>query len=412
MDDRTDGPSSSGASAAGARVLFISTVESDPWGGSEELWARTAERLLERGVHVAASIKEWKERHPRVRALHALGLEIHQRPATLGLWQFGWRKLLGNPRARTIWLWDLDRCIRQVRPDIVIISEGGNFPAVELMEFLAPRVRFAIVCHNNKEGWWPEDDHAARLRAAIPTAERCYFVSRGNLRLAERQLASEIRNAAIVRNPCNVSHDHPADWSCPPVTGALRLACVGSLDPRAKGQDVLFEALATGEWGQRDWRLDLFGGGPMRQSLGHLAEQLGIAERVTFRGHVSSIERIWAECHVLVQPSRHEGLPLAVVEAMLCGRPVVATDVAGHAEVIVDGETGFLAEAPTARSMGRALERLWQSRDRLPGMGEAAARHIRSIMPRDPAGLFADEIMHLIEAARSAPTAEVHAASA
>ncbi len=392
------------ASTAGdrpRRVLFISTVESDPWGGSEELWSRTAERLVGQGVEVAASVRGWPLPPPRITALAEAGVEIHPRRGALPLWLLAWRKLRRRPMARAIWLDDLGRCLRGFRPDLVVVSEGGNFPAVELMEFLARRVPFVFVSHGNRDEWWPEDEQAARLRQAVALARRCYFVSRGNLRLAERQLAEPMPHAAIVRNPCNVSSDARLAWPAADGRATLRLACVGKLDPRTKGQDLLLAALADPAWRLRDWQLHLFGSGPMRESLGRLAGRLGIADRVIFRGHVREVQAIWKECHVLVQPSRAEGLPLSVVEAMLCGRPVVATDVAGHAEVVEDGVTGFLADAATAPSLSRALERLWDNKSRLPEMGEAAASRIRRIMPRDPVGAFADEIVSLAAPARS-----------
>ena len=107
-------------------------------------------------------------------------------------------------------------------------------------------------------------------------------------------------------------------------------------------------------------------------------------DRVVFEGHVADIEKVWALNHVLVMPSRIEGLPLAVIEAMLCGRPVVATDVAG-AEVIEDGVTGFLAEAATVGCVGNALERFWARRGEAEEIGALAAKKIRDLVPPDPA---------------------------
>jgi glycosyltransferase involved in cell wall biosynthesis len=94
-------------------------------------------------------------------------------------------------------------------------------------------------------------------------------------------------------------------------------------------------------------------------------------------------------------PSRFEGLPLAMVEAMLCARPVVATDVAGHAEVIEDGVTGFLADASTAGAVAAALERFWARRREAEEIGKAGAKRIRRLLPSDPVRLFSEKLMGL-----------------
>jgi len=80
---------------------------------------------------------------------------------------------------------------------------------------------------------------------------------------------------------------------------------------------------------------------------------------------------------------------------MLCGRPVVATDVAGHCEVVEDGVTGFLADAPTGNSISTALQRFWDRRVEAEQMGNAGARRIRQLVPRNPAEVFAEKILQI-----------------
>jgi glycosyltransferase involved in cell wall biosynthesis len=118
-------------------------------------------------------------------------------------------------------------------------------------------------------------------------------------------------------------------------------------------------------------------------------------EQVTFCGHISHVADVWKTHHLLVLPSRYEGLPLSLVEAMLCGRAAVVTDVAGNAEVITDNETGFIAEAPTVLHLDSALERAWNRREEWAAMGAEAARRIRRQMPRDPVGIFTDTLLRL-----------------
>jgi starch synthase (maltosyl-transferring) len=89
-------------------------------------------------------------------------------------------------------------------------------------------------------------------------------------------------------------------------------------------------------------RLRLAGAGPLRPRLENLARSEGVADVVTFLGQVDDVRAFYDELDVYVQPSRTEGLPCAVVEAMAMSRPVVATDVAGNRDAVAPGETGWL----------------------------------------------------------------------
>src|SRR5205814_4318214 len=111
--------------------------------------------------------------------------------------------------------------------------------------------------------------------------------------------------------------------------GSLRLACVARLNVHAKGQDVLLKTLAVKKWKARDVSLTLFGEGPHRQVLHNLARYLGL-ERVSFAGQVDDILSVWDRHNLWVLASRYEGLSLAVMEAMLIGRPNVVTPPGGN----------------------------------------------------------------------------------
>ena len=150
------------------------------------------------------------------------------------------------------------------------------------------------------------------------------------------------------------------------------MACVGRLNVDDKGQEVLIECLACDPWRSRDWELRLYGKGRDDAYLKKLARHRGIAERVIFCGHVGDVHLIWRDNHLNVMASRNEGTPLALVEAMLCGRPSVVSDVGGNAEWVVEPRNGFIAEAPSVRSFGAALERAWTARADWKAIGKAA----------------------------------------
>jgi glycosyltransferase involved in cell wall biosynthesis len=113
---------------------------------------------------------------------------------------------------------------------------------------------------------------------------------------------------------------------------------------------------------------------------------------------VNDIRAIWEQNHLLVLPSRYEGLPLALVEAMWCGRPAVVTDVGGNAELCGDDETGFVAPAANLRSFNQALRRAWERRAEWPRLGQEARSRIEKLMPKDPVGLFCDRLKALASA--------------
>lgn len=175
----------------------------------------------------------------------------------------------------------------------------------------------------------------------------------------------------------------------------FKLACVGRLEPRAKGQDVLFEVLSQEKWRQRPLFVTLFGNGANKENLQKL-HKLYCLDNVTFGGFVSNIEDVWAAHHALVLPSRYEGLPLAIVEAMLCGRMCITTDVSGNAELIEDNKEGFIAAAPSPKYLDEAMERAWQQRERWYDIGQAARHKVRQCVSADPVGDFVNELRSVI----------------
>lgn len=375
-------------------ILFVSSVNDVPWGGGEELWSRAAVKLAAEGFPISASYATHLPPHPRILDLRERGIEVWFRPTQYPLRKKAWRALTSSQNSAMAL--EVGRLIAARSPELVVISDGAPFPPLDLLERCATkRVPFVIIVQCNQYYWWPADDLAERYRAALAAALRCYFVSDANRLIAEKQIGRALPNAELVRNPFNVDYNASPPW--PPLgrEGELRLACVGRLDAPGKGQDLLFEVLAGRIWETRRWRLHLYGDGENRVGLERWAQRLGVADRVVFEGHVADVEKIWSLNHVLVMPSRIEGLPLAVVEAMLCGRPVVATEVAG-AELIEDGVSGFLAEAATVSCIGIALERFWARREEAREIGATAAERIRHLVPADPARVFANKIRELL----------------
>jgi glycosyltransferase involved in cell wall biosynthesis len=379
------------------RFGFVSTLASNPWGGSEMLWSSSAQTLAMSGHEVFAAVPKWPSRAPAVNRLQAeFGIDVWEYAIT----QSFVKRILGKLSARSPATFSINNMVswlRRTKPDLLCISSGNAVDGSDWMKLAHNEgVPYVHIAQAHVEFLWPADNEIDVLRELYRAAQRCFFVSRGNLSLFETQLAQVLDNAEVVRNPVNVSWDSDLAW--PPTTdGVWRLACVGRLHPSSKGQDLLLGVLRRTEWKDRPFQLSFYGEGPQGQMLRRLVSSYGLDEKVIFRGQIQNVEQIWHDNHALVLPSRYEGLPLAVVEALLCGRPVIVTDVAGNSEVVDDGVTGFIAEAPTLSHLAATMEKAWSARDQWQSMGQRARQEIRQLVPKDAAAVFAAKLLDIAE---------------
>jgi len=153
--------------------------------------------------------------------------------------------------------------------------------------------------------------------------------------------------------------------------GAAVVGAVGNLHPW-KGQDTLLRAAARiREARPNAWFL-LIGEGVAQDELQQLATQLGIREQTIFAGIRQDIPELLALMDVYVLPSQHESLPNAVMEAMACARPIVATAVGGLPELISNGVTGFLVPPGDPAAMADAVLRVLGDAALGAALGQAA----------------------------------------
>jgi glycosyltransferase involved in cell wall biosynthesis len=373
------------------KYLFIMANEGNKWGGSEPLWSSAAEKLVHQGGNeVRVSVKNWGEPVPQIERLREAGCKILYRENGIPpFFTRQIRRIFPAPEYRF-------RHVQEAAEDadLVVISQGANWDGLEWIEAAREAgLPYAIISQSAVPYWWPDDDTAKRLAASYENARASYFVSQANLELSRRQFASALVNAKVVRNPFNVRYEAMLPW--PEQAGDdLRLACVGRLNVISKAQDVLLEVLALPHWRERDVRLSLVGAGPNERGLRYIAKQLQL-RNVEFAGSKEDMEQVWREHHALALPSRFEGMPLVVVEAMLCGRPCIVTDVGGNRELIRDGINGFLAKAATVELVDEAMNRAWESRHRLKEIGCVAAQDVRAWVSPDPGKDFAQELAAL-----------------
>jgi|AntRauTorckE6833_2_1112554.scaffolds.fasta_scaffold11572_2 glycosyltransferase involved in cell wall biosynthesis len=364
------------------RVTIISTNEFDAFAGSEMLWAEMAARMAAQGTALEILRPAWTQMPERISRLNTLdGIRVSTLPTSISI-HHRIANRLGIRRAADHFARLRRRFLEQARPNLVLISQGGLTDGCAWMEACAEQgIPFVAIVHLVADALWPSPNEIELASVIYPQAKAVFFISVHNRALATRQLGIDFSSAPLVRNPFNV--DYHTDFSWPELTGEWKLACVGRLGAEHKGQDLLIEVLANPKWRERPLTVTLFGQGHHRSLLERLITQFGTAN-VKFGGYTDGIMEVWHTHHALVMPSRYEGLPIALVEAMLCHRMAIVTDVGGNVELLEEGITGFIAAAPTISELDAAMERAWQRRLEWKEAGLRAGESVRKAIPKDP----------------------------
>jgi glycosyltransferase involved in cell wall biosynthesis len=150
------------------------------------------------------------------------------------------------------------------------------------------------------------------------------------------------------------------------------MASIACLRPD-KNTESLIRATATIIREEPEFLINIAGDGPPERvaMLKQLAIDLKVDKNVIFLGNVNDVPSLLARSSVMVLPSTTEGISIALLEAMACGVPVIATNVGGNPEVVEDGVTGILVPANDDAAMTEALLRMYRSPEMRKAMGAA-----------------------------------------
>ena len=374
------------------KFVFVS-LNNIPWGGSEYLWNLTARNFLDNGYEVEASVAKVAQLPVKIAELQQEGGIIHKRQwIPLSALQQRLNRLLPLPRQFKPRFNAYD-ILNGSKPALVVFSQGANFEGVEWMEECIKRnIPYVTVCQAVTELIWPDDAMCERAARVLEASRKNYFVSKANLRLMQTLIAQPIPNGEVIRNPFNVPYH--SDFEFPPVEDTYKLANVARHQIGIKGIELFLQVLSDTKWQQRPLQVNMYGEGMHTRTIEKMLGFFGLTN-VFVRGQQNTVD-IWKENHALLLTSRFEGLPLALVEAMLCGRTSIVTAVSGIPEVVVDNENAFVAKYPSVEEIDEALERAWQRKDDWEQMGRNAKTYIKSLVPEDPIQIFYENLLLLV----------------
>ena len=275
-------------------------------------------------------------------------------------------------------LQELIQLMRRIEPDLV---HAHTFKAGFLGRFAAKYSKIPSVYTVHM---WPFGDAVPlSWRVVAPVCERLaarwcdriITVSElGARNAAQYRIGTASQIVAILNgiaeHPARARLDHDSPLSCTMVARFTDF----------KDHDLLLRAFAKVP-GQA--RLKLVGDGKTLSAAKKLAAELGIRERVEFKGARCDVPEILAQTDVFVLASKTETLPISILEAMRAGLPVIASDVGGISEEVVDGETGLLVPAGSVEELSNALQRLLADKQLRIAMGRAGRRRFERVFLAD-----------------------------
>ncbi len=204
-------------------------------------------------------------------------------------------------------------------------------------------------------------------RISLKFVYRVITVSASNREYMTRTFGKSIsEKTEVIRNGIEIDRYSASEYETGTVriSGEFRVVTIAGLNNQ-KGHEYLFRAIVDILPRFPAAKFLLVGDGHLRRYLEAMTFELGISNAVQFMGFRSDVQSILRSADIFVLPSLFEGLPLSLLEAMAAGKPVVATDVDGTHDVVIDGATGFLVppKDPAALSQ-RIAELLADSRMR------------------------------------------------
>jgi glycosyltransferase involved in cell wall biosynthesis len=218
-----------------------------------------------------------------------------------------------------------------------------------------------------------ESSRYRRVRRYYRNVDRLMLLTRAD---ADRWAFAEgFTNVDAMPNPMPLTPETPSPRTAKTVVSVGRLSY-------EKGFDLLLEAWAEVAAAFPDWRLRIVGAGPEDAALRARATELGVAGGVDFAGQSSDVEADLRGASVYALPSRAEGFPMTLLEAMAMGLPCAAFDCApGVREIITDGDDGLVVAAGNTGQLADALSRLLADADLRDAMSRRALASVERFTP-------------------------------
>ena len=342
-------------------VFFLSLMNGAAWGGSEELWFRTALWMCRHDYKIGIACYDWAEKQQRISELKKAGCTVYLLPNKKGLFKKAAIKkvLLSIPFEEY---------------SLTVVNQGGweeilHAPFSNLYKYLPA---YVILNHNYNENAVLSFQKQKLLRQWISGARMNFGATQKIFDVIKHKFNISILEKFTLINPVTFTPDTETGLYPVFTNDYCTWVMLAELDTVRKAQDVLIRALSSSKWKARNWQLHLYGKGKDKEKLEKLITELGLENNVYLKGFTTNIKQTLLDCHLLLQCTLIDAMPLSVVEAMATGRPCVVSKVGDMPAWVEDGVNGFICPAVTAEGIDEVLENCWQQKNNWAAMGKNA----------------------------------------
>jgi glycosyltransferase involved in cell wall biosynthesis len=372
-------------------IFFLSLMNGAAWGGSEEIWYKTALYCVARGWRVGCAAFEWEAKETQLSTLEKTGCHVYRIPNK------GRNKK--NIVEKLQYKFTKRQQVRFCRSlpfdeyDLVVVNLGGyEICTSQWRNFYTRLHKYALVFHNYNEGAIWSKDKTTALKEWMFNAKKNLFDAAKICSVLEKQVNTTIPNAGAITNPITFSPPVFPTPLPPLYKNCYVFTMLAALDVSRKAQDNLIAALSSLQWKERDWILYLYGEGQDRQTLDDLIRQKNLGDKVFLKGHTSSVQKVLEESHLVLQITHMDAMPISVVEAMAMSRPLVVSNIGDMPLWVHENENGWVSKDASVEEMNKALEKAWNKRNDWNKMGEKSFSVFKERFPPSAEQYFLDQL--------------------